>query len=197
MDTCAANGLRPHAPRTTVQKRAVIRTISIALQLGLILFVWGTLAADDDPRNIAGYDKTVWGMSEDEVLAAEAPRAEKLANPSRMANGDTVSIVIKGLEIERIQFSAYFIFDSQNRKLIGVGLQSAADIGADVGSTLSRIENFLTEQYGQPSDKNDENVLWNLPKTTIELVGVDLNLPMLSTAPVRMILISYRSRLSA
>jgi len=189
--------LDPHAPRTTVQKRAVIRTISIALQLGLILFVWGTLAADDDPRNIAGYDKTVWGMSEDEVLAAEAPRAEKLANPSRMANGDTVSIVIKGLEIERIQFSAYFIFDSQNRKLIGVGLQSAADIGADVGSTLSRIENFLTEQYGQPSDKNDENVLWNLPKTTIELVGVDLNLPMLSTAPVRMILISYRSRLSA
>jgi len=175
----------------------VIRTISIALQLGLILFVWGTLAADDDSRNIAGYDKTVWGMSEDEVLAAEAPRAEKLANPSRMANGDTVSIVIKGLEIERIQFSAYFIFDSQNRKLIGVGLQSAADIGADVGSTLSRIENFLTEKYGQPSDKNDENVLWNLPKTTIELVGVDLNLPMLSTAPVRMILISYRSRLSA
>lgn len=174
-------------------RAAPMRTISIALQPALILFVRSTLAADDDPRNIAGYDKTVWGMSEDEVLAAEAPRAERLEKPSRRVNGDIVSIVIRELETEGIQFSAYFIFDSQNRKLIAVGLQSAVDIGASVGSTLSRIEKLLTEKYGQPGEKNGENVFWKLPKTTIELVGVDLNLPILSTNPIRMILLSYRS----
>ena len=170
-----------------------MKIISIALQLALILFVRPSLAADDDPRNVTGYGKSVWGMSEDEVLAAEAPRAERLEKPSTMVNGDTVSIVVKGVETEGIQFTAYFIFDSQNRKLINVSLQSAADIGTSVGSILPRIEKLLTEKYGQPDEKNDENLLWKLPKTTIELVGVDLNLPILSTNPVRMILISYRA----
>ena len=34
------------------------------------------------------------------MLAAEAPRAERLEKPSRMVNGDIVSIVIKELETE-------------------------------------------------------------------------------------------------
>ena len=175
------------------QNLRAMKTISIALQLALLLFVRCSLAADDDPRQIAGYGKAVWGMSEDEVLAAEAPRAERLEKPSTMVNGDIVSIVLKGVETEGIQFSVYFIFDSQNRKLINVSLQSAADIGASVGNTLARIEKLLTEKYGQPDEKNGENLLWKLPKTTIELIGVDLNLPIVSTNPIRMLLISYRA----
>lgn len=175
-----------------------MKTICVALQFALILFVPPSLAADEDPRNITGYDKTRWGMSEDEVLTAEAPRAEKLEKPSTMVNGDLVTIVIKGVETEGIQFTAYFIFDSQNRKLVNVSLQSGADIGTDVGSTLARIERVLTEKYGQPDEKNGESLLWKLPKTTIELLGVELNLPILSANPVRMILISYRAaRLAA
>jgi hypothetical protein len=170
-----------------------MKKISIPLQLALILFVRPSLAADNDVRNIAGYGKTMWGMSEDEVLTAEAPRAERLEKPSTMVNGDIVSIAVKGVETEGIQFTAYFIFDSQNRKLINVSLQSAADIGSSVGSTLARIEKLLTDKYGQPDEKDGENLLWKLPKTTIELVGVDLNLPIFSTNPVRMILISYRA----
>jgi hypothetical protein len=50
-----------------------MRIAVVVLQLAVTLFAALLFAADTDPRNIAGYDKTVWGMSEDEVLAAEAP----------------------------------------------------------------------------------------------------------------------------
>ncbi|UZJ39524.1 hypothetical protein OO185_00015 [Prosthecochloris sp. SCSIO W1102] len=36
-----------------------------------------------DPKNIAGYGKTTWGMTPNEVVNAEAPRAEKLENPEK------------------------------------------------------------------------------------------------------------------
>ena len=168
--------------------------VIVLLQLVVTLFAGPLFAADNDPKNIAGYDKTVWGMSEDEVLAAEGPRAERLEKPSTMVNGDIVSIVIKELEVAGIQFSAYFIFDSQNRKLSAVGLQSVIDIGVTVETALSRIEKLLAETYGPATDnKTGKNILWELPKTTIELLGVDLKLPITSTKPIRMILISYRS----
>ncbi len=162
--------------------------VVVSLQLALILVMRSPLKADGDAKDIAGYDKTMWGMTEEEVLAAEAPLAERLEKPSTMVNGDIVTIVIRGIEIAGIQFSGYFIFDPQDRKLIAVGLQSAMEMGASVGS----IEKYLTEKYGQPANKKEgENLLWELPKTTIELVTVDLKLPI--TKPVRMILISYRS----
>ena len=168
-------------------KSAPMRTVSLALQLALILFVRSTLAADNDPRNISGWDKTVWGMSEDEVLAAEAPRGAERVVPKN-ETGDIGTIVIKNLEITGKQFSATFSFDSKNRKLKYVGLMSATDVGGDIGIIFSRIEKLLTETYGEPTfNKTGEDVLWKLPKTTIELLRFDT-----PPASLRQIVISYR-----
>jgi hypothetical protein len=152
-----------------------MRTASLVLQLALILFVRSTIAADDDPRNIAGYGKTVWGMTEDEVLAAEAPRAERVEKPEPAETGDIASIVIKGLEIAGTQFTTTFLFDSQNRKLKHVSVSSANDVGGGVGIIFSNIERLFTEKYGQPIfNRKGENVVWKLQKTTIELAAFNI-----------------------
>ena len=44
------------------------------------VFAASEAQAADDPKNMGGYGKTVWGMTPDEVLSVEAPRAEKLKN---------------------------------------------------------------------------------------------------------------------
>jgi hypothetical protein len=151
-----------------------MRTV-FALQLALILFVYLVLAADEDARNIAGYDKTAWGMSEDEVLAAEAPRAERVEKPEPTETGDVASVVINGIEIAGAQFSATFLFDSQNRKLKHVSVSSANDVGGGVGIIFSNIERLLTEKYGQPIfNRKGENVVWKLQKTTIELAAFNI-----------------------
>jgi len=92
------------------------------LVLALALFV-SPIQAADDPRNIAGYDKTVWGMSEDEVLEAESPRAEKLDEAERTKAGIR-SIIIREVEIASAKFRVWFFFDDKSRKLIQVGLAS-------------------------------------------------------------------------
>jgi hypothetical protein len=150
------------------------------LQVALILFVSSLLLADE-PRNIAGYDKTVWGMSEDEVLNAESPQAERLDKPVKTANGDIGSITIKEIEIASTKFRVLFIFDYESRKLRQVTLESVKDISP--ARTFSSIEKLLTEKYGPPTYKQEDkykqenkNVSWKLTKTVIELLYVNIPL---------------------
>lgn len=146
----------------------VLLSLVITCAATHVFFVRPTLAADD-PKNIAGYDKTVWGMSEDEVLNAESPLAEKLANPVKTAAGDIRSITIKAIKIASTEFRVLFIFDSKDRKLKQVTLEGLNDL--DPGFTFSSIEKLLTEKYGTPTYKKEGNdVSWKLPKTIIELL---------------------------
>ena len=144
-----------------------MKTVFFALLLMSTLFGRPILAADDS-RNIGGYDKTIWGMSEDDVLRAESPLAEKLDKPEKAETGDIRSITIKAIKIASTEFRVMFIFDSKNRKLKQVTLESLNDL--DPASTFSSIEKLLTEKYGTPTYKKEgKDVSWKLPKTIISL----------------------------
>ncbi len=80
--------------------------------------------AADDPRSIAGYGKTTWGMTTDEVVNAETPRAEKLEKPEKFYTGLGI-VTIKEIQIGVKKFSAIFIFDESGQKLQQVNLTSA------------------------------------------------------------------------
>lgn len=142
--------------------------------------------AQEDARNIGGYGKTLWGMTEEQVLKTEAPRVEKLATPKKYKSG-TGTLYIPELNIANSRFDAVFIFDEANKKLVEVILASYEEKNAGVNSlTFSSIEKLLTEKYGPPTFKNaGKKISWKLTKTIIELEH--LNIPRI----VSKITISY------
>ena len=143
---------------------------NIVITLLLCLFGLSITQATDDPKNIAGYGKTAWGMTPDQVLNAEAPRAERLEKPLKFKTGLGI-IIIKEVQIGDAQFSAIFIFDESGQKLRQVNLTSFEKKNAGMSAlSFSSIEKFLTEKYGAPIYKEEGRVAsWKLSKTSIDL----------------------------
>lgn len=135
-----------------------------------------SVLAADDPKSMAGYGKTTWGMTPDEVLKAETPRAEKLEKPEKFKTGLGI-ITIKEIQIGVTKFSAIFIFDESGQKLQQVNLTSAEKKNPGVNVlSFSSVEKLLTEKYGSPTYKEGTRVVsWKLPKTSIDLTH--LNIP--------------------
>jgi len=143
---------------------------NIIVSLLLCLFGSNITQAADDPKSIAGYGKTAWGMTPDQVLSAEAPRAERLEKPLKFKTGLGI-IIIKEVQIGAAKFSAIFIFDESGQKLRQVNLTSFEKKNAGMSAlSFSSIEKFLTEKYGAPIYKEESRVAsWKLPKTSIDL----------------------------
>jgi hypothetical protein len=160
---------------------------NIVIILLLCLFGLNITQAAEDPKNIAGYGKTVWGMTPDQVLNAEAPRAERLEKPVKFKAGLGI-IIIKEVQIAVAKFSALFIFDESGQKLRQVNLTSFEKKNAGISAlSFSSIEKFLTEKYGAPIYKEESRVAsWKLPKTSIDLR--DSNFPGVLTQ----VTVSYR-----
>ena len=152
-----------------------MRRIFFAFLLTFILFV-GPVQADDDPKNIAGYGKTVWGMSEDEVLTAESPRVEKLDKPEKFTIG-IATLSIKEIQIGVAKFRVLFIFNQNDMKLKQVILTSFEKNNPGINSnTFSSIEKLLIEKYGAPTYKEERrNASWKLQKTVIDLTHANIS----------------------
>jgi hypothetical protein len=143
---------------------------NIAVTLLLCLFGSNITQAADDPKNIAGYGKTAWGMTPDQVLNAVAPGAERLEKPLKFKTGLGM-ITIKEVQIGVAIFSAIFIFDEPGQKLRQVNLTSFEKKDAEISAlSFSSIEKSLAEKYGAPIYKEEGRVAsWKLPKTSIDL----------------------------
>jgi hypothetical protein len=143
---------------------------NVVMALLLCLFGLNITQAADDPKDIAGYGKTAWGMTPDQVLNAEAPRAKRLEKPLNFKAGLGI-IIIKEVQIGVAKFSAIFIFDEPGQKLRQVNLTSFEKKNAGMSAlSFSSIEKSLTEQYGSPIYKEEGRVAsWKLSKTSIDL----------------------------
>jgi hypothetical protein len=122
------------------------------------------------PRNIAGYGKTTWGMTPDQVVSAEKPRAEMLERPVRYYTGLGL-VTIKEIDIEAAKFSVMFIFEGARQELGQVNLSSAEQTNGGINArSFSNLEKLLTEKYGPPTFKDEgRTVSWSLARTSIEL----------------------------
>jgi hypothetical protein len=143
---------------------------NIVIILLLCLFGSNITQAADDPKNIAGYGNTAWGMTPDQVLNAEAPRAERLEKPLKFKTGLGI-MIIKEVQIGAAKFSPIFIFDESGQKLRQVNLTSFEKKNAEMSAlSFSSIEKSLTEKYGAPIYKEEGRVAsWKLSKTSIDL----------------------------
>ena len=148
---------------------------SIVVVLLLCLLAASSVLAADDPKNIAGYGKTTWGMTPDEVLNAETSRAEKLENPEKFKTGLGI-VKIQEIQIEVTKFSAIFIFDESGQKLQQVNLTSAEKKHPELNAfSFLSVEKLLTEKYGPPTYKEGTRVVsWKLPKTSINLTHLNI-----------------------
>jgi hypothetical protein len=128
-------------------------------------------------NDLDGYGKTAWGMTEDEVLRAETPRAERLERPGIFVGGRTATLPIKKLQTHAGKFNADFIFEDSNRRLVQVNLTSLDEKNPRAGSeAFSILKKLLTERYGMPKVENglSEVASWKVGKTIIELVHLDI-----------------------
>ncbi len=139
---------------------------STALYCTTLLLFGTTVFAEETPQSIAGYGKTTWGMSIDQVMEAEAPRALKLTKPENLA-----LVKINNIKIGTHTFNASFIFDEVSKSLNKVNLTLAEDKGIGANPIVfSSIERMLTEKYGQPTYKNNSvEASWKLEKTVISV----------------------------
>jgi hypothetical protein len=128
-------------------------------------------------NDLDGYGRTAWGMTEDEVLSAETPRAERRERPGIFVGGRTATLRIKELQTLAGKFCADFIFEDSNRRLIQVNLTSLGEKKYRVSpEAFSVLKKLLTEKYGAPKLENglSEVASWKLGRTIIELVRLDI-----------------------
>ncbi|OGN93760.1 MAG: hypothetical protein A2Z75_06620 [Chloroflexi bacterium RBG_13_50_10] len=144
-------------------------------------------------NDLDGYGKTAWGMTEDEVLRAETPRAERLERPGIFVGGRAATLRIKELQTRAGKFGADFIFEDSSRRLIQVNLTSFDEKNhRGRPQAFSVLKKLLTEKYGAPKLENglSEVASWKVGKTVIELVHLDIQ-PVSS-----LVVVSYKSAMA-
>lgn len=142
-------------------------------------------------KDVEGWNKTQWGMTENEVLNVIEGKAIVIAKPYKYQGlsdeWDAYSpLVLDEIEIDKDKFTVDFIFDNKNKKLIKVIVSIKDKRPSEL--QFSSLEKMLTEEYGSPSFTKDDGKpdkslgneavsegriflerAWKFPSTIIEL----------------------------
>jgi len=191
------------------------RKISLIFLLFLLIIFSPCTKIEESktPRDIKGWGKAQWGMSEKEIL--------KLFKDEGVYKKESF-LVIDSLEIEGYEFQVTFIMDPKEKKLQIVHIST--DIRRPIHedqflseALFKRIERGLVGKYGPPTQKKEEkepdeekttdfgpmpdgvsdtifyfkkgNIefesIWNFPNTEIILSYIESYLPRLKAITVR------------
>jgi len=132
----------------------------------LALVIAAAAIAADDP---AGWSKSRWGMTDDEILQAFDGQAVRLATPER--NGARVSI--PSVELAGTKFHVWFIPDKSGH-LCSVVFTS---IDPPSDSIAQSIEELLAAKYGHPwktQATHTTDALWTIGTTVIRVTHTRL-----------------------
>jgi hypothetical protein len=147
-------------------------------------------------KDVEGWNKARWGMTENEVLKVFEGKATAIEKPVKCKGLSNqwdayALVVLDEIEIDKDKYTVKFVFDGNDKKLIAV-IVSTKDERPSESQFLS-LEQMLTEKYGSPSFTKDDrepdkrlssgvilegsdllNRAWNFPSTIIELRYLDL-----------------------
>lgn len=134
----------------------------------IIAFLWA-FAATSFAKGILGYDRTSWGMTPEQVVAAEGVRAKLLQTPEKFKNAHGL-VKIPEVEVGSSKYAVTFLFDS-SRKLIQTNLSSHEQSNALINEDdFKNLASLLTQKYGKPIYYEENNrAVWNLEGTSIQL----------------------------
>jgi len=137
------------------------------------------------PKDVEGWNKARWGMTENEVLKVFEGKATAIEKPRKYQGLSKQwdaysSIILDEIEIGKDKYTVDFIFDDKDKKLIMiiVSIKNKSPLELQ----FSSLEQMLTEKYGSPSFKIDSEGshllererAWNFPSTIIELKYFDM-----------------------
>lgn len=141
----------------------------------ILAFSFAFAESKAETKELDGYGKTNWEMSESKVMEVESERIKKMELP------DVIDHLIGSLQIDDIEiagqkFNAILYFDNQTNKLARVNITPKVETGPRMDAFMyGEISELLTGKYGPPTHKNDDNLgysysaSWLLTKTQITL----------------------------
>src|SRR6266446_4321451 len=154
--------------------RRTTSTLAIVI-FAVLLPIAGLSQNGDSPRDIDGWGKTRWGMTESEVLTALPGEAVQLATPDKFKSGKA-SIGIEDFELTGYRFVVRFVFDTVNRRLNAVNLKLKGNDEFIAERAFQDLEKALTEKYGPATYRKEDRredihnkASWRLSKTMIDL----------------------------
>jgi hypothetical protein len=128
-----------------------------------------------EPSELEGWDKSKWGMTEDEILEAFKGEVKKLPKPEDFKFA-YANLWIPKFKIDSQEFNVYFQMGKETKKLEQVRIEAK---GTYLVGVFGHLEQLLTQKYGPPVYKDTEKTpmlrmvttkrQWNLPKTVIRL----------------------------
>lgn len=115
------------------------------------------------------YGKTTWGMTPQQVISAEANRAN-LIEPQKYTGNMWGKAQINSVTIGSNQYTVNFLFDESNQ-LIQTNVTSQEKKNPGIADlNFETLNKLLTQKYGNPLFKGKDSITWKTPDTTIELL---------------------------
>jgi hypothetical protein len=172
-------------------KRITIIVLSLIIALCVISGVFGQ---PKDPKDIEGWSKSRWGMTEEEILKAFKGKAVRLKEKETY-HGAYATIGINDLEIDGHKYQVRFLMDNIKETLQQVNIKLKDNELSAARRIFRELEVMLVEKHGPPSLKTAQKqkdfscmiTTWNFPTTVIKLLYLDIR-----PINLRMFMIIYR-----
>lgn len=142
----------------------------IIIFLSFIFF----MVASAQPKDIPGFMKTKWGMTDEEILNAMKDEAVKLKS-KKLFRTSYSNIGLKEVTIDSNKFIGYFLMNEDTKTLSQVNLNIVYQHLEDPFETYESLKRYLINEYGQPTKERSEMrgashnkaLLWIFPSTVI------------------------------
>jgi len=172
-------------------KRIAIIVLSLIITLCLISGVFGQ---PKDPKDIEGWSKSRWGMTEEEILKAFKGEAVRLKG-KEIYHGAYATIGINDLKIDGHKYQVRFLMDDVKKTLQQVNIELKDDELPAARSIFRELEVMLVKKHGPLSLRTAQKekdlscmiTTWSFPSTVIKLLYLDVR-----PINLRMLVIIYR-----
>jgi hypothetical protein len=142
--------------------KKMIRILVVALLATQTLSTYA-----EKPKDIQGWDKAEWGMTEAQVMAAFGKHAERHEKDLYAEMYSTVRIT--GFSYNNIAYRADMLFDNNSEKLTGINLRVLDEKSLKVVDEFKKQSILLKTAFGNPSEETPTKQMWRFPSTTIKL----------------------------
>jgi hypothetical protein len=175
--------------KTSMRLRCLYVTATYCCAVLVGMATTGDAQAQDSPRDVAGWAKTRWGMSEMAVKAAVGKTSSSVDSDQPENNKDAyVPFVLPSLDIGRYSFRVRFVFDKKTRTLRNVSLSLNGNAGE---GNLAAVSSLLQAKYGKPRPPKSifDRGNWGFPSTLIDIIYLEPS----QSSPEGIFMITYSS----
>lgn len=154
------------------------------MMLGIFAMILLPFQISAQPKDVKGWSKARWGMTEKEIENAFKAEIKRRSDPIiDKQDGIYVNLEIHDLTFENAKFSARFVMDDKTDQLTEVVLSPK---GTHFGMLFGILERKLVAKYGPVTYKDRDDIdmqkigkngfghdeisrLWRFPSTTVTL----------------------------